>query len=223
MTTRTRSPTGRGVARGPFQRPAPRRLGGGAARGPWSPGRGTRRTSSSASRLEHPGAVVVLAVDDDERVMCLRQYRHTSRHEFVELPAGLRDAGDEPAGRDREARAARGGRAGGDVVAAAAQHLRQRGDHRRGARDLPGPRADPRAAGRLRDARTRRPRWRSSGCRWPTCSTPSSTGRVRQGPLAQAVLAVRRAEAPRRPRRRRRQAAPGVRLGLAVTRGPRPW
>jgi ADP-ribose pyrophosphatase len=47
--------------------------------------------------LEHPGAVVVLAVDEDEWVMCLRQYRHTSRHEFVELPAGLRDAGDEPA------------------------------------------------------------------------------------------------------------------------------
>ena len=47
--------------------------------------------------LEHPGAVIVLAVDDDERVMCLRQYRHTSGHEFVELPAGLRDAGDEPA------------------------------------------------------------------------------------------------------------------------------
>jgi 8-oxo-dGDP phosphatase len=47
--------------------------------------------------LEHPGAVIVLAVDADERVMCLRQYRHTSGHEFVELPAGLRDAGDEPA------------------------------------------------------------------------------------------------------------------------------
>ena len=47
--------------------------------------------------LEHPGAVIVLAVDDDEQVMCLRQYRHTSGHEFVELPAGLRDAGDEPA------------------------------------------------------------------------------------------------------------------------------
>lgn len=47
--------------------------------------------------LEHPGAVVVLAVDEQERVMCLRQYRHTSQHEFVELPAGLRDAGDEPA------------------------------------------------------------------------------------------------------------------------------
>jgi ADP-ribose pyrophosphatase len=47
--------------------------------------------------LEHPGAVIVLAVDDDERVMCLRQYRHTSGYEFIELPAGLRDAGDEPA------------------------------------------------------------------------------------------------------------------------------
>ncbi|MDZ5662329.1 NUDIX hydrolase [Nocardioides sp. S-58] len=47
--------------------------------------------------LEHPGAVIVLAVDDDEQVVCLRQYRHTSGYEFVELPAGLRDAGDEPA------------------------------------------------------------------------------------------------------------------------------
>lgn len=47
--------------------------------------------------VEHPGAVVVLAVDEHERVMCLRQYRHTAGHEFVELPAGLRDAGDEPA------------------------------------------------------------------------------------------------------------------------------
>src|SRR5688572_26866040 len=46
--------------------------------------------------LEHPGAVIVLAVDEQERVMCLRQYRHTSGYAFVELPAGLRDAGDEP-------------------------------------------------------------------------------------------------------------------------------
>ncbi|MCW2835853.1 MAG: nudF [Nocardioides sp.] len=46
--------------------------------------------------VEHPGAVIVLAVDEDERVLCLRQYRHASGHVFVELPAGLRDAGDEP-------------------------------------------------------------------------------------------------------------------------------
>lgn len=47
--------------------------------------------------VEHPGAVIVLAVDDRERVLCLRQYRHTCGQEFVELPAGLRDADDEPA------------------------------------------------------------------------------------------------------------------------------
>jgi 8-oxo-dGDP phosphatase len=45
--------------------------------------------------FEHPGAVVVLAVDADERVCCLRQYRHPAGGRFVELPAGLRDAGDE--------------------------------------------------------------------------------------------------------------------------------
>lgn len=46
--------------------------------------------------LEHPGAVVVLALDEQERVFCLRQYRHTASMNFIELPAGLRDAGDEP-------------------------------------------------------------------------------------------------------------------------------
>jgi len=47
--------------------------------------------------VEHPGAVVVLAVDDQERVCCLRQYRHAAQGRFVELPAGLRDAdGEEP-------------------------------------------------------------------------------------------------------------------------------
>jgi 8-oxo-dGDP phosphatase len=47
--------------------------------------------------LEHPGAVVVLAIDADERVLCLRQYRHAARRRFVELPAGLCDVdGEEP-------------------------------------------------------------------------------------------------------------------------------
>lgn len=45
--------------------------------------------------LEHPGAVVVLAVDDQERVACLRQYRHPGPGWFVELPAGVLDS-DEP-------------------------------------------------------------------------------------------------------------------------------
>lgn len=46
--------------------------------------------------LEHPGAVIVLAVDDQDRVICLRQYRHPVGRRFVELPAGLLDADGEP-------------------------------------------------------------------------------------------------------------------------------
>jgi 8-oxo-dGDP phosphatase len=47
--------------------------------------------------LEHPGAVIVLAVDDDRQVFCLQQYRHPVGRRFVELPAGLCDAeGEEP-------------------------------------------------------------------------------------------------------------------------------
>ena len=45
--------------------------------------------------LEHPGSVMVLAVDDDERVYTQTQYRHAVRHLVVELPAGLCDVPDE--------------------------------------------------------------------------------------------------------------------------------
>lgn len=45
----------------------------------------------------HPGAVVVLAVDDRERALVLQQYRHAAGTRFVELPAGLLDvAGEDP-------------------------------------------------------------------------------------------------------------------------------
>jgi len=47
--------------------------------------------------VTHPGAVMVLAVDDDERVCCVRQYRHVAGRNFVELPAGICDAeGEDP-------------------------------------------------------------------------------------------------------------------------------
>lgn len=47
--------------------------------------------------LEHPGAVIVLAVDDDGRVCLLRQYRHPAAKLFVEVPAGLCDVpGEDP-------------------------------------------------------------------------------------------------------------------------------
>jgi ADP-ribose pyrophosphatase len=47
--------------------------------------------------LEHPGAVIVLALDDDDRVLCLWQYRHPAQRSLVELPAGLCDGeGESP-------------------------------------------------------------------------------------------------------------------------------
>ncbi len=46
--------------------------------------------------LEHPGAVVVLAIDDEERALVLRQYRHAAGMRLVELPAGLLDPGEDP-------------------------------------------------------------------------------------------------------------------------------
>jgi 8-oxo-dGTP pyrophosphatase MutT (NUDIX family) len=46
--------------------------------------------------LEHPGAVVVLAIDEQDRAICLSQYRHAARQRFVELPAGVIDVDEEP-------------------------------------------------------------------------------------------------------------------------------
>ncbi|MBZ5740738.1 NUDIX domain-containing protein [Nocardioides mangrovi] len=47
--------------------------------------------------VEHPGAAVVLAVDERDRVLCLSQYRHAVGQRLVQLPAGLLDVeGEEP-------------------------------------------------------------------------------------------------------------------------------
>jgi 8-oxo-dGTP pyrophosphatase MutT (NUDIX family) len=56
------------------------------------PGGGT----SVREVVRHPGAVAVVAVDDRDRVVLLRQYRHPVGGYLWELPAGLRDADGEP-------------------------------------------------------------------------------------------------------------------------------
>jgi ADP-ribose pyrophosphatase len=49
--------------------------------------------------LEHPGASVILAVDDQDRALCLWQYRHPIGRSPLQLPAGLCDVeGEEPLG-----------------------------------------------------------------------------------------------------------------------------
>jgi len=46
--------------------------------------------------VEHFGAVAVLALDDDDNVMLVYQYRHPLGRRLWELPAGLLDLGGEP-------------------------------------------------------------------------------------------------------------------------------
>jgi len=45
--------------------------------------------------LEHPGAVAVAALDAEDRLMMIYQYRHPVRRRLWELPAGLRDVSGE--------------------------------------------------------------------------------------------------------------------------------
>lgn len=48
--------------------------------------------------VDHPGAVAVLAIDDHDRVLLIKQYRHPVRMREWELPAGLLDEpGEDPA------------------------------------------------------------------------------------------------------------------------------
>ena len=44
----------------------------------------------------HPGSVGVIGLDDQERVLLIRQYRHPVARQLWEPPAGLRDVADEP-------------------------------------------------------------------------------------------------------------------------------
>jgi 8-oxo-dGDP phosphatase len=46
--------------------------------------------------VRHPGAVGVVAIDESNRVLMIRQYRHAVGRLLWELPAGLRDVAGEP-------------------------------------------------------------------------------------------------------------------------------
>lgn len=46
--------------------------------------------------VRHPGAVAVMAMDEQDRILFIRQYRHPVRSELWELPAGLLDVAGEP-------------------------------------------------------------------------------------------------------------------------------
>ncbi|MDY0910072.1 NUDIX hydrolase [Microbacterium sp. CFBP9034] len=46
--------------------------------------------------VAHPGAAAIVAIDDEDRVLLIQQYRHPIRHRDWEIPAGLLDVEGEP-------------------------------------------------------------------------------------------------------------------------------
>jgi ADP-ribose pyrophosphatase len=46
--------------------------------------------------VEHPGSVAIVAVDQEERVILVRQLREPARKQLLELPAGGLEDGEDP-------------------------------------------------------------------------------------------------------------------------------
>ena len=53
-------------------------------------------TTARREVVEHYGAVAIVAMDDDENIVMVYQYRHPVGRRLWELPAGLLDMGGEP-------------------------------------------------------------------------------------------------------------------------------
>ena len=123
--------------------------------------------------VDHPGAAAIVAMDDDDRVLLIQQYRHPIRHRDWEIPAGLLDiAGESPletAQRELMEEA--------DLVAADWQPLvsvfTDARRQRRGGPPVPRARTHrgrPRARARGRGSRHPHRVGAVDGCRRPACS-----------------------------------------------------
>ncbi|MEG2000939.1 MAG: NUDIX hydrolase [Evtepia sp.] len=53
-------------------------------------------TPANREVVEHPGGVAVFAIDDEERVILVRQFRYPMGEETLELPAGKLEKGEDP-------------------------------------------------------------------------------------------------------------------------------
>jgi ADP-ribose pyrophosphatase len=63
--------------------------------------------------VEHPGAVAIIALDEAERVLLVKQYRHAVRAVTLEIPAGTLEPDEDPLeAAQRELREETGYRAG---------------------------------------------------------------------------------------------------------------
>lgn len=52
--------------------------------------------TSEREIVRHPGAVAIVAVDDDEQIVLVRQPRPAVRQRLLELPAGTLEPGEDP-------------------------------------------------------------------------------------------------------------------------------
>jgi ADP-ribose pyrophosphatase len=52
--------------------------------------------STSLDIVEHVNAVTILPIDSDGQIWFVRQYRHPTGEEILELPAGTLEAGEDP-------------------------------------------------------------------------------------------------------------------------------
>ena len=46
--------------------------------------------------IEHGGSVVIIPIDENGNMLLVRQYRHATGQDLLELPAGTLDKGEEP-------------------------------------------------------------------------------------------------------------------------------
>ena len=46
--------------------------------------------------VEHPGAVAVVALDEDDNAILVRQFRKAAEKKLLEIPAGTLEAGEDP-------------------------------------------------------------------------------------------------------------------------------
>jgi ADP-ribose pyrophosphatase len=53
-------------------------------------------SESTREFIRHPGAVLIVPLFDDGRVLLERQFRYPPGLELIEVPAGKREAGEEP-------------------------------------------------------------------------------------------------------------------------------
>ena len=158
--------------------------------------------------VSHPGAVAMIA-HDDERFWMVRQPREAVGEEsLLELPAGNLDSRGRDAAGVRQARAGRGGRPRGRELARAEAHLHQPWLHRRAGADLRRQQADAgrSAAVRGREDRDRRdPAGRARRDDRSPAATPSRwSGCCFSAPRADGPTSVAGEGGARRPAETRR-------------------